>query len=104
MILPDDTYVDETEYEGYGEFGGLDFYAQVAKYSVPEQVTGDVDYNRGIGIDLCFDNEESIAVKMPKFIEIIDGEEILKWEEYLDPIICPDQGYYNDEPEEEFYD
>ena len=98
MILPDDTYVDEFEYEGYGVFGGLDFYAQVAQYSVPEQVIDDVDHDRDIGIALCYHNEESIEVKMPKLIEIIEDVDILNWEYYLDHEDCPDQGsMYNDD-------
>ena len=43
-------------YEGYGVFGGKDFYQLLAEMNVVEGLTGDVDNDRTLGIRLRFDN------------------------------------------------
>ena len=36
MVLPDDTIIEEPAYEGYGDFGGRDFFGVVAEFNSPE--------------------------------------------------------------------
>ena len=45
---------EETEYEGYGEFDGKDYYQVLAEMNNVEGLTGDVSHDRIIGIDLAF--------------------------------------------------
>jgi hypothetical protein len=97
MYLPDDTKVYEDKYEGYGMFGGLDFYAEVAKLNAPEQCVGDIDTDRLLGIDLAF-NRTKPRLIVPRF----SIYRSTTYKKLSDPEVCPDQGYfYPDEEEEE---
>ena len=44
----------EDSYEGYGVFGGKDYYQLLAEMNSPENCTGDIDADRSIGIRLEF--------------------------------------------------
>lgn len=44
----------EDSYDGYGKFGGKDYYQLLAEMNRPELCTGDVDKDRSIGIRLEF--------------------------------------------------
>ena len=84
----------ETEYEGYGVFGGKDYYQLVAEMNnLP--VNGDVDHDRNLGIELAFDTKHSCIypnlTRYPKW-EWIDQE----------PKIDPNQGWGEDEGEFEY--
>jgi hypothetical protein len=75
----------ESNYQGYGEFGGADFYAVLDVMN-----GGDGDRNRGI--KLAFGSK---PVKRPKIVEA-DCDQ--RWQDLPDSEICPDQGYfYNEE-------
>ena len=76
----------EDDYEGYGEFGGKDYYALL-----DEMNGGDGDRNRGI--DLAFDEERN-DVKFPSLSR--DGR-------FYDgpPESCEYQGWFYEEDEEE---
>lgn len=90
----------EDNYEGYGRFGGKDFYELLAEMNGFESdKTGDeyTDEARGFGINLAFkDNPNGIATKgvfYPNLIEQADG-----WfynESGADN--CEYQGYFYDE-------
>lgn len=45
---------EENRYEGYGVFGGKDFFQLLAEMNDAEGLTGDVENDRLIGIDLAF--------------------------------------------------
>jgi len=101
MYLPDGTVIFEDCYDGYGVFGGLDFYDLVAKYNLPkEQLTGNPDIDRDKGIDLIYRDSFTQPIIMPRF-SIYKNE---KYENLNDPQDCPDQGYFyptfDDEGEE----
>ena len=90
----------EDNYDGYGRFGGKDFYELLAEMNGFESdKTGDeyTDEARGFGINLAFkDNPNGIATKgvfYPKLIEQADG-----WF-YTErgPDNCEYQGYFYDE-------
>ena len=75
----------EPEYEGYGEFGGVDYYELMAEMNG----LGDSEDPRNAGIDLAF-QEDQTNVIYPNLVEEKDG-----W--VFDPIgpeTCPDQGYF----------
>ena len=90
----------ESDYEGYGRFGGKDFYELLAEMNGFESdKTGDeyTDEARGFGINLAFkDNPNGIGTKgvlYPNLIEQADG-----WVyNESGPDNCEYQGYFYDE-------
>ena len=95
----------ESDYEGYGRFGGKDFYELLAEMNGFESdKTGDeyTDEARGFGISLAFskDNHSGVGtegVYYPNLIEQADG-----WVyEMAGPDSCDYQGYFYDDTEYE---
>jgi len=90
----------ENEYEGYGVFGGKDYYELLAEMNgFTSDKTGDeyTDEARGFGINLAFkDNPNGIGTKgvlYPNLIEQADG-----WVyNESGPDNCEYQGYFYDE-------
>jgi hypothetical protein len=91
----------EDNYEGYGRFGGKDYYELLAEMNGFESdKTGDeyTDEARGFGISLAFskDNHSGVGtegVYYPNLIEQADG-----WVyEMGGPDSCDYQGYFYDE-------
>jgi len=90
----------EDDYEGYGRFGGKDYYELLAEMNgFTSDKTGDeyTDEARGFGIDIAFkDNGSGVAtegVYYPNLIEKADG-----WVyEMGGPDTCDYQGYFYDE-------
>jgi hypothetical protein len=92
----------EDHYDGYGTFGGKDFYELLAEMNgMTSDLTGD-DYVEDVrmkGIELAFrDNPSGIAtpgVKYPNLIEMAKG-----WQyDPMGPDNCEFQGYFYDEDE-----
>ena len=84
----------EENYEGYGEFGGKDYYELLSEMNGG---TGD----RGEGISMAFDGDgtgRNPSIKHPNLVEVVSG-----WEYTAEaPLSCPDQGYfYSDEEDED---
>jgi hypothetical protein len=94
----------EDNYEGYGKFGGKDFYELLAEMNgFTSDKTGDeyTDEARGFGINVAFkDNGSGIATKgvlYPNLIEQADG-----WfYNESGPDNCEYQGYFYDETDYE---
>ena len=90
----------ESEYDGYGRFGGKDYYELLAEMNgFTSDKTGDeyTDEARGFGIDIAFKNNGSgvatEGVYYPNLIEKADG-----WVyEMGGPDSCDYQGYFYDE-------
>lgn len=82
----------EPDYDGYGRFGGKDYYELVAELNGKK--------TRQEGIDLEF-NDENKEVIYPILVQDLDG-----WEQYKGqkPDACPDQGYFYEEMNEDYYD
>lgn len=99
MILPDNSRVTEDDYEGYGIFGGKDFYAEVAKFNRPEECCGEIEVDRSLGIEIAF-GEIRTKPKLPKFVENDRGQ---KWEDLPNSEDCEFQGYFYPEDEDEDY-
>lgn len=92
----------EDNYEGYGIFGGKDYYELLAEMNGITDT--DVDRLRMAGIDLAFSkgNHSGVGtegVLYPNLVEMADG-----WEyEPTGPDSCEYQGYfYDDENDEEY--
>lgn len=75
----------EKDYEGYGVFGGKDFYQLLAEMNEAEGLTGDEDHDRMIGIDIAFGDKPFIS---PNLNEDPDKP----WRN-RHPERCPDQGW-----------
>ena len=63
LVTPENEHILETEYGGYGIFGGLDAYALLAKWNKPELCTGNENQDRRIGIDLFFNGKAKYPLK-----------------------------------------
>jgi len=90
----------EDDYEGYGVFGGKDYYELLAEMNgFTSDKTGDeyTDEARGFGIDIAFkDNGSGVATKgvyYPNLVEQANG-----WVyEMGGPDSCDFQGYFYDD-------
>ena len=95
----------EDNYEGYGVFGGKDYYELLAEMNnvhIDKDIENYEDKLRGAGISLAFkDNGSGVAtegVYYPNLVEQADG-----WVyEMGGPESCPDQGYFYDDMDETY--
>jgi hypothetical protein len=55
----------EKDYEGYGVFGGKDYYQLLAEMNDLD-VTGDIDNDRSLGIKLAFSDKDHIAPNLTR--------------------------------------
>jgi len=98
----------ENNYEGYGVFGGKDFYELLAEMNgFTSDLTGDsyTDAAREFGIDLAFSKGNGSGVGTdgvyyPNLIEMADG-----WVyEMAGPDSCDFQGFFYDDENDEDYE
>ena len=75
----------EENYEGYGRFGGKDFYQLVAEMNSLDGLTGDEDRDRDLGIDLAFGQEPYLSPNLTR-------DSNWSWENRA-PSGCPNQGW-----------
>jgi hypothetical protein len=97
MITPDGRVFSEGAYDGYGEFGGKDFYELLAELN-------GLPSDRSEGIDLAFkDNprgDDTPGVIYPKFVRDLEEDVVAQYASLPNPQSCPDQGFfYSDEDE-----
>jgi hypothetical protein len=104
MITPDGQVFTENDYEGYGEFGGKDFYDLVCELN-------DIPVDRSAGINLCFNGNPSgdntSGVIYPKFVECLEDDVVDQYNSLPNPESCESQGFFyggDDEEEEEWED
>ena len=98
MIAPDGRVFTEENYEGYGEFGGKDFYDLLCELN-------GLSEDRSAGIDLCFkDNpsgDDTPGVIYPKFVRDLEDDVVSQYKRLPNPESCEAQGFfYADEYEE----
>ncbi len=105
LLCPDGTKLREDSYEGYGEFGGQDVYALVARWNYPEKCNGDNEHDRSIGIEIaCYDEDHS-KLKYP--IKLVEDGNLDYNDIYGYSTNCPEQGWYQeyeDGDEDTYYD
>ena len=75
----------ELEYEGYGVFGGKDFFQLLAEMNEMEGLTGNVNHDRNLGIDLYFSKKAFISPNL-------NNNPNIEWSNTT-PSDCPDQGW-----------
>jgi hypothetical protein len=105
MITEDGQVFTENNYDGYGEFGGKDFYELLAELNGEK--------TRSEGITLSFKDNPSGdyngLFKMPKLVENLNTHvprgDNDQWKAYFNslpyPDICPDQGFFYGNNDEE---
>ena len=94
----------EDSYDGYGEFGGKDYYELLAEMN--GLTANNPDELRGKGIELAFSKNNNSGVGTegvlyPNLVEMAEG-----WRyDPMGPDSCEDQGFfYDDETEETDWD
>ena len=97
MITPDGRAFTETDYGGFGEFGGKDFYELLAELN-------GLGTDRSAGIDLCFkDNpsgDDTLGVIYPKLVENLDSDVARQYSSLPNPTSCDDQGFFYSEDDD----
>lgn len=96
VICPDDSLIKETDYEGYGIFGGHDIYALLAKWNAPDECIGNEEVDRSIGIDIQYNR----CKKLQFPIKIVEFDKY-GYNDVDASLECPDQGYFYGEDFEE---
>jgi hypothetical protein len=96
MIAPDGQVFTEKDYDGYGEFGGKDFYDLLCELNgLPE--------DRSAGIDLVFKGnaggDNTPGVIYPKFVENLENNVVAQYNSLPNSKSCDDQGFFYDEEE-----
>jgi hypothetical protein len=99
MITPDGRVFTERDYEGYGEFGGKDFYELLAELN-------GLGSDRSAGIDLCYkgnrSGDDTLGVIYPKLVEELSWDVEGQYANLPNPTSCGDQGFfYSDEDEDD---
>jgi len=99
MITPDGRVFTERDYEGYGEFGGKDFYELLAELN-------GLGSDRSAGIDLCYkgnrSGDDAPGVIYPKLVEELSWDVEGQYANLPNPTSCGDQGFfYSDEDEDD---
>ena len=91
MLMPNGDKFIEEDYEGYGVFGGIDFYDAVYELNKKNpkfaEEMSDERERRSIGLNLAFNYKKVI---FPRFVE----DESLAWGDVKDSKNCPSQGYF----------
>lgn len=99
MITPDGRVFTEKNYDGYGEFGGKDFYELLAELNGRGS-------DRSAGIDLCFKGnsrgDDTPGVIYPKLVANLEKDVVAQYNSLPNPESCRDQGFfYSDEEDED---
>jgi hypothetical protein len=98
MITPDGRVFTERDYDGYGVFGGKDFYELLAELN-------GLGSDRSAGIDLCYkgnrNGDDTPGVIYPKLVEVLDKDNVKEQYSYLsNPMSCEDQGFFYDDEDD----
>jgi hypothetical protein len=56
----------QKDYDGYGMFGGKDFFQLVAEMNNCEGLTGVEDTDRSLGIDLCYSGKPMLSPNLTR--------------------------------------
>lgn len=99
MITPDGRVFTEKSYDGYGEFGGKDFYELLAELNGRGS-------DRSAGIDLSFKGnprgDDTPGVVYPKLVANLEEDVVAQYNSLPNPESCRDQGFfYSDEEDED---
>jgi len=102
MITPDGRVFTEKDYDGYGVFGGKDYYELLAELN-------GIGSDRDDAIDLAFKNnpsgENTPGVIYPKLVENLEKDVVAQYNSLPNPESCEAQGYfYGDDEEEDEYE
>lgn len=91
-------HIEETDYDGYGRFGGQDIYSLVARWNAPDKCNGNDDNDRLVGIDIACEDSQNESLRYP--IKIAENPDaVYEYQSYS--CNCPAQGYFYYDDEEE---
>lgn len=85
---------EELNYEGYGVFGGKDYFQLLAEMNDLESLTGDVDKDRSLGINLNYSGKPFISPNLTRNKKWIWIDEV--------PEDDPNQGWGDDESKDDW--
>lgn len=97
---------EESKYEGYGVFGGKDYFQLVAEMNNAEGLTGNVDTDRDKGINIAFnDNQERIIypvlIDMRELHTGLSSKDIyILYSHFGEAEDCENQGWYNEDDDD----
>lgn len=98
MITPEGQVFTEKDYEGYGEFGGKDYYQLLA------ELNGVKD--RAAGADLVFNEnptgDDTPGVIYPKLVEYLEKDVVSQYNSPPNPRSCEYQGYFYDDEQKDY--
>lgn len=98
MITPDGRVFTEKNYDGYGEFGGKDFYELLAELNGRGS-------DRSEGIDISFKGnprgDDTPGVIYPKFVADLEKDVVAQYNSLPNPESCRDQGFFYPDEEDE---
>lgn len=115
MVLPDGTVYVEHNYEGYGIFGGKDYYIAIAEINDLAEDVEDQEEVRSIAIDATFDPVTAKTLLYPQFtsckLDASDKEAIkllfnFKFpprEDSLQGMDVPWRNNYDDDEDEDYW-
>lgn len=105
MITPDGRVFTESSYDGYGEFGGRDFYALLFELN-GGKLTGNSNLDRSAGLEIAFKNnhsgDDTEGVIYPKFVEYLETDVAKLYSELPNPEGCEYQGYFYEDENEDY--
>jgi hypothetical protein len=84
---------EELNYEGYGVFGNKDYFQLLAEMNNLEGLTGDVDKDRNLGINLNYSDKPFISPNLTRNKEWVWINKV--------PEDDPNQGWGGDESEDD---
>ena len=98
MITPKGQVFTEVDYDGYGVFGGMDYYELLG-------VLNGKGPNRSAGIDLSFkgnsSGDDTPGVVYPKFVETLGKDPAKQYDSLPNPVSCEDQGFFYGDDEDD---
>lgn len=97
MITPDGRVFTEKNYEGYGGFGGKDFYELLSELN-------GLPSDRSAGIDLSFkgnpNGDDTPGVIYPKFVMELEEDVKAQYASLPNPESCEAQGFFYSEDDD----
>ena len=93
MVAPDGKHYREDCYEGYGEFGGKDFFELTAE--INPTLALEMEDKRARGIEIYYSKfpSEVSRRRLPRFCRYLTP-----WDRLQDSAECPDQGIFYPAP------
>lgn len=89
MVAPNGKHYQEDGYNGYGDFGGKDFFELTAE--INPELEKDIEDIRARGLEIYYSEVPSVVMRrrLPRLCRYLTP-----WERLQDSAECPDQGIF----------